>query len=460
MDKLNKTFEKFFNSIYLLLVISIFSILSWSYSNPSIILITNSILVFGIIKYKVNPMIIIMLGFSILASMNKFEAQEVFTLSNIVGLILIVIAIIALIYDFIKNREKVKPKNIVIYSFAAFLLTAVIAMIKAPDVIYSLSYFAQYTGVFLIMCYVFCTTKYTKENINYLVQILIFVSFIIMAEMTICYFRLYDPTDPFAIIERKGLQLGWAIGNTYSAILAMSLLATGYYYINNSSFKIKLFSVGIIFAQFLAIAICLSRGAILGLALAAPVMVILIFYFSNNKKKELLYLISLLSLVLILFGLLYNIEVFKNLIDNVLLDDYTNDNGRWPIYDLAIIKFKDSWFIGNGMHSSHYYLLEDINKLNYHYHNYILQAMADQGILGLITFLSFVATTIYCCFKKDSFKLIGIAMTFYMLGHGFVDATFNAPRIMLIYMTCIGFIIKEVEVKNNEENIASSSLLQ
>lgn len=431
--------NKFVNTIYFPILIAIFNVISWKIDSFILLTFINLLAVGLMFIFNGNKLNIIMIMFSYLSG-NRYENMDFKSVSSILSYICIISTVIICIVYIIKDWKKIKFKNIIIITFSLYLLSGVISLINSPSILISLMRVGILLGSLLAMIYIYSVVDYTKENKDYIMKILIIISFAIISQMTLVYFELYNPEDPFYIIRRKGLKLGWAIGNRYSSILSLSLISTFYFYITREDVKRKLLSCMIMIIQALAILICLSRGAILGMGVAAIPLAISIFIYSKNKKIELISILGVIALTTITIVLLNNITIFEEMFETLLNLDYSDDRGRDPLTELALNQFKLNWFIGNGIGTSKYYITEVLNSTLVHYHNFILQILAEQGIVGITTFGLFGVAIIKTCFKKDACCAIVFCMLMYMMAHGLVDTTFHSPTIIPIFIMIVGFL--------------------
>ncbi len=439
--KISNFLNLFFNSLYLPLFISVATIITWNFNLLWLIIIINSIFIIGVVKFDSNRLIGILIVFSIMTGFKK-DLYDSKSMMSIISYVTLSISVIYLFFDFFKQRKVIYFKNIVVYSFGAFIISTLISLINTPVLGISLFDIMLFVLMFIIMLYIFSTTTYTQENKEYLVHLMIFISFIIIGQMILKYYEIFDPNDPFLVIKRKSLILHWAIGNRYSSLLSISLLSSFYFYINNENIKKKIMYGIVITIIALAILICLSRGAILGLGCASILLFPSIIYYSRNKFKSVIHLMILFSLSSVIVLLLYNSSgVFKELFQVLLKTDYTDGNGRAPLIDLAWNQFKDNIFIGNGFNTSEYYINTVLNSNLKNYHNFILQLLAEQGILGLLTFSLFLISIGITCFKKDVLMTLFLCITIYMAAHGMVDTTFHAVILLIVYIPFLGFIL-------------------
>lgn len=426
--------KQFLNSIYLPIFISILTILSWKIDLLFLVGLISSITLLLTIILKTNTLNILIIIFSFFSGA-KHENTNFFSLLAILTYIIGLIAIILLIREMIAN--KIKIKNILLYALFAWLASMVISLINTVSYTLTFSSILTLSGMIFIFIYMINRTKYTEENKKHIAKIMICISFIIISQMILRYFELYNPEDPFYIIKRKGLDLGWTISNRYACYLVFSVITTMYLYI--TSIKTKLVYGLIVIIQLLAILITLARGAYLGIAFFSIPLVFIVFYYSKNKKREIIYLTIFASVGIGALLVLTQLEVFEQFLEHFINIDYSNTSGREPLYEVGQNVFKENWLIGAGAGTSRYFISTVLGRTELNYHNIFLQALADQGIIGLITFVSVIVTSLIISFKKDLYKSLMICIILYLIGHGLVDTTFYSYSILPFFILLIGF---------------------
>lgn len=128
------------------------------------------------------------------------------------------------------------------------------------------------------------------------------------------------------------------------------------------------------------------------------------------------------------------IEMLKEYFKDI---QFFEDNGREELFVIGWDLFKQYPIFGAGSYSGGYYL-KDSNLGTYH--NYIIQAIATTGIVGLISLGYFVYTMIKTSIKKDCFNILYLISIMYILIHGIVDNSFYNPIIMIFLAITMPFL--------------------
>ncbi len=429
----------FINSIYLPIFLGVLTVISWKLDIFFLSAFFASISLLLTILLKANVMNLLMIMFVFFAGA-KHDDTNFFSFIAIITYIVLLITIILLVRDLIIN--KIKYKNIFLYALFAWLASMLITLVSTVSVGLTLSSIGAVTGCIFLFIYISSRAEYTEDNIKYVCKIMIIITFVLFTQIIFRYFEKYDPNNPFEIIRWKGLELGWAISNRYVCYIVFAFITTMYMYIKST--KTKILYGFVIISQLLVILFTLARGAYLGIACFAIPLVIIVFLYTDSKKRELIYLGSFILVGIISLLVLSQLPVFEQLLDYFVNIDYSNNSNRDPLYEVGINVFKDNWFIGAGAGTSRFFI-ELINRTEKNYHNIFLQALADQGIVGLLTFLSVIITSIVMCFKKDLFKSLMLCMIIYLTAHGIVDTTFYSYALLPYFIVLIALALSDTK---------------
>lgn len=211
-------------------------------------------------------------------------------------------------------------------------------------------------------------------------------------------------------------------------------------------FSSKLYKIALILS-ILSIVLTFSRGTYLAFLFSISLYTL----FSLNKSYFTYLIFSLLSVVIVLIALYFNVDEFKYAIDLKLLDSTQGDNPRiekWKFY-LEYIYLSDVLRIlfGFGL----------IDLFTWHHgttmHNSYIQVLASIGILGVSILFLFLFFSLIVFFKKYIPKYTSIQLAF--LGSTlssifFVDMLYGIAFWIGIIMPF--YSQKLLEGKNNHVN--------
>ncbi len=365
--------------------------------------------------------------------------------SLLINLITIFFILLVIIFrekkSFIDIYYKYKIQIILIFLFAF------INIIISETQFYSSKKFILYLRFFLFtICYIYLLSQLSDDKIKIIIKFyLIVVLFVIVDSLVQLvfgkdffghdYFFAYNRiTGPFG----DEMIVGFFVLNF--GILTLSL-ASYFKLINH-----KLISL-IIVCLLIFILLTGERTSFL-----TGLYFLFILFFLSNKKKYVFYS----SAISIIFSLLliYNFEFLKNKypvyeilqnsIDvkkNVLVSNYepninkTDINKFIPVhkwqghFERSIEIFKKNIVFGSGFRSyrivcfeyqKKYFKSENISKCSTHPHNFHLEILSDNGILGYLIFLIFI---------------------FYLCKNFFIERYYNNFGISLLFCLILSFII-------------------
>ncbi len=445
---MNKYFEKiktFIDSKYFTIVMSAIIVFCHTFDLFNLSIILLSIVASLILITKANIMNVFMPVCLALIG-NEHNANPKSPMFYI-ALATLTAPVVLLIIDIIRNKLKIRNK--IFLSTALLILCAFISLINTPS--FSDSFNGIKTlGIFLASTIYFSSRIYDKKSaFNIFCYMFMWIGMVVFLQMQI--YLLKDASNMFKLIKDKQIMLGWGISNHYVGVLILSFIATFYLlYIS----KKWLYIIPMI-VNTVAIVLTMSRGGYLAFAVIVVMMFLAVLYYAKDKKQIIKYYIIAGVSGLVLLFIFYQVGLLDKFMDLIFSREINNDvfamNGRTPVYNTAIRRFKNHILIGNGLFSSHYYMALDINAKLYFYHNYILQTMSDLGILGLIAFGYFIFTIVKPLFKKNIASTALLMMIVYYLVHGLLDTTFYLAFLMIILSFIVVFSVVEDKVDIEKE---------
>lgn len=381
---------------------------------------------------------ILMGSFFIFPLFSKTSYQLIPWLLNLFGLIYLIITIKEkkLFLDFYTK--------ILILSFALFLLVPLISIIAYHDEIRHLDRPSRA----LLLLPILAIFSRVKINTYLVINILLLAGFIIGIGAIIEKFYL-GWADPFMKYNRI------IAGNVAMGIAVLILCVTVYDYRIKNLRRLMVSSVSFLFA-FTASLLCMNRGALVGFALAAIVLVILNRDLLTKKN-----LIFLFFAGLILAGSAYKVAESRwDLVNNEIKICIENNRCntsiglRLQFYKSAIIGMKEKPLLGWGVSGVHT-MREEHAKQGYitkyaaqfaHAHNMFLQEGSVYGFPGLIVLLSvfFVPIIIYKKRLKETnntfsqlFGIMGITFIVAIMGFCLTDVLMYHRIGNMYYFTTV-----------------------
>ncbi len=368
-----------------------------------------------IIESKIGFFLSILMGsFFIFPLFYKLSYQLIPWLLNLFGLIYL---------GFNIKEKKMKLDlctKILILSFLSYLVMPLISILVYHG---KISYLDRPSRAFLLLPILAIFTR-VKINTNLFINILLLAGLIIGIGAVVEKFYL-SWTDPFMKYNRI------IAGNVAMGIAMLILCVTAYDYRTKNIPHLIISSFAFLFA-FTASLLCMNRGALVGFALGAIVLVIL------NRD-----LLTKKSIIFLFFaGLILGISAYKvaesrwNLVNNEIITCIeknqceTSIGLRLQFYKSAILGMKEKPLLGWGVrgvhdmrkqHANQGYITEYASTFA-HEHNMFLQEGSVYGIPGLLSLLSVFIVPIIIYRKRLKETTNSISKLFGMMGITFIVA--------------------------------------
>lgn len=352
------------------------------------------------------------------------------------------VMMVIFVMTLLKIKTKLIPQFLI---YMIFLLNSIISSFMSPVVMES-SKFLLRQAFFLVLIIIIMNYKMTLKSINKLLK-LWFVFSLVPAIIAI-----------FQVVTSNGIKIIEDVGNSnltrgfgltshpnFLAYYLMMLLII---------FSILIFEKKISFnpilfllfsaIQFIALLLTFSRGALIGL------MIGLGLYFFIKKPKQLIYIPLIIFVVLMVPGVSARfIELFD--IETLLGDS----SFAWRLANWAkIINIIDGKTIifGNGFKSIVYYV-------NYAPHNEYIGFLFESGILGTLTFYTFIMSLFFIfkkAYKKNdvhgSYYLVGMILIVVSLIMSLTDNYFTVPSSIFYFWYFIGLLLNMIHQQNEVTN--------
>lgn len=210
----------------------------------------------------------------------------------------------------------------------------------------------------------------------YFGKILMWLGFIVLAEVVVWYIRADIPPAEWGSHARN---YGWGIENNAATILSLTapmcfFLATRYR--NGGIYAV----LGLL--QYVGIVLTFSRGGILMAVFTGPVSAVFALVKAVDKKRMGITYAVTAAAVAVCLGVLHD---SLGAAMGSLLGQGFGSNGRAPLYDEAIALFREHPFLGVGLGYSGPNF--DINTMQFYwFHCTFLQIIANMGIVGLVVY--------------------------------------------------------------------------
>ncbi|WP_196600953.1 O-antigen ligase family protein [Pectinatus frisingensis] len=237
-------------------------------------------------------------------------------------------------------------------------------------------------------------------------------------------------------------------------LFAISLTFTIYYWQKSKS-KFIMFLI-FFCCSFIAILFNGTRGVWLGAMVLF--IIILLWMVSNRKKMCLIGGIFLLLTSMIYFSVPY----IHNRTDSIINSKNSSNHERFLIYNSALNITKDYPILGIGTdnfkdaYQKHYISSKAKEPKLEHAHNIYLESLAENGIIGFLSFIVMLGYFMYICWKmwkydrQNVFALLTVEIIMVVLLHGMTEYVFAHIIINNVFWLLLGVSLKLAMVNNNQ----------
>lgn len=228
-------------------------------------------------------------------------------------------------------------------------------------------------------------------------------------------------------------------------LFTISMILTIHYWRKNN-YKFMVFLITFSFS-FIAILFNGTRGVWLGAAVAFAMV---LWQMINNKKMILGAGIVFLAVISVLY---LSVPHVHNRIDSIVNSKNQSNHERFLIYNSALHIIKDYPILGIGTdnfkdaYQKHYISPQAKEPNIEHAHDLYLESFAENGIIGLCSFMTILGYIFYIVWeiwhnKKNVFALITAGLLMTVLLHGLTEYVFAHIIITNIFWILVGISLK------------------
>lgn len=451
LNKYENAVKTFFESKYFLGLISILTIINfsfnigmWTYIEVGIIL---SLMMLFKSRFNYLPSIVIFILGGGLSKVPNFKS-----FSFVLACVVVVILIATLFYFIYCKRKEVlciTISNSFIITTILLAISMLLSMITSVKPLTTLAATGGFLVNLIVMYFVLLTVKITDEAKEELANSFVAIFYVIFIMVVIHFFKLlpnHALKDLF--FDKKLFHLGWDYSNHYCAMMNISFIFVCYILITKwyeLTWYQKLYFIFPLIGTILVSILLSSRGSLLGLIGSIGAAFILIIIKNRKNKKFVITMCSIAIVGVCILATLYFTGVF-DLFGDKRSDGDNHLNGRQELWPVAWRHFKENWLLGTGYGTQRIFILSETPQIVYNYHNYFFQ-ISTAGIIGIICFLVYLVNIGWHCIKRIDWYLItfvSILATFMI--SGFVDTLFFSNKMMPLFSICLCYM----DLKPNE----------
>jgi len=389
-------------------------------------------------------------------------ASQTFYISVINTLALVFIPII-----FKKFQLKTVIKNPLMLMFLGYVIFAFLSMIKAINVVESLVRISHIlTFFFSLFIIVFIASK-KLLNINFVLSLIVLSLSVDIFFSLAAYFPFVLNDIPFQYKDNTILVGFYGNRNILATILAFKIPLVIIFAQRFKNNYLYLFSFFLITIAFFNITLLSSRATYLAIILSV-LFVVSFEIFRYFKQQNRPFVVNKYFLFLYFIPLIIALSISNNAIDQldegnvvnristITSDNDSSKNTRLRYYSQSIDHIIKNPLLGGGIGNwkiiSIKYDSKNIKNyiIPYNAHNDILEATAETGIIGGLSFLSFFIIILYYLFKmlkkhlsEDKSIFVFLILTLPFVSY-FIDLNLNFPSsrpsnqvLLLLYIGII-----------------------
>lgn len=239
-------------------------------------------------------------------------------------------------------------------------------------------------GLLLPLIYLFLSASIEQNAgeklMKYVAMLMYTLAIMAIIQTCVFFIRLGSLSLIKEAVKFKLIELGWGGANEIAPVVGMAIPIAGYYSLK----KGKWAWAHLLFAS-LAYAwayICTCRGVILFGSVALLAVIIYGFKKTQNRLQMSIVFGAMVAVAAIMIGVFYRQvhDVFEEVINRGM-----SDNGRYPLYTLAVDRFKLAPIFGVGLdYDMGGFDPSGNSTVPYYYHSTPFQALCCLGLVGLI----------------------------------------------------------------------------
>ncbi len=418
-------------------------------------------------------MFFVLVGLSVLVPLLTFKSllYPFVTGKTFLFRILIEAAFPLYVY-FLSKEKKLRPslKDYLNFSLLVFLFLSLISTVFGLNAGKSMWGNFERMGGFFTLIHYFALYFYllliVRQNQKYFdlfFKFLVFVSFAVSLNAISSKFG--GPSLVFDLWLEGG-RVSSTLGNPiYLGSFLILPMALGLVYMERATnFKIKLLYAVSVFFMLWAIFLSATRGALLGVFVGLVVGIFIFLFFGKKNLAKRIILPGAIIFLLAIASLFF----FKNnlpetfVLRRALEFNDQNTQSRLLQWKLVLHGFKEHFLLGTGP--------ENYNILaNKHYepkqysldkswfdkpHNYFLEILATQGILGIISYLAVMVLAFWSLFQAFKSQYLSL-FSFAVLVSGFV--AYQAQNFFVFETICASIVFYAYLAFMHSQNFESGN---
>lgn len=350
------------------------------------------------------------------------------------------IALLVLMYLIIAKKHVFTYDGVVVFLSLIYIVAHFVSIsINQSSLIKGI--LSLYTFSFLFLIYLLAINIYKNEMKPYsIIFILIIFSSILSCQLIYKFIFNFDMSK----INKDMIELSWGGSNYLAAFIVPFIPISFGFAIDARVLLQRLIWVLCCLFMLVSLILTMSKGA----ALSLIIVLMLIIPIFLSFKMKLVYFITMVTSIIFLIYFIPVVVPREFLELNKSLIEYrisNPDNVRSEIIKYAWEDFLDNPLVGIGPFKTQAYP----ERYQVMPHNFVLQVMAELGLLGSIPFFLIIIVFVFRSYENA--KLSGTASNYGVFAglivtllHGMTELTFQGIQYMVIY----GLFMAAVSLEN------------
>lgn len=324
-----------------------------------------------------------------------------------------------------------KPNKYIFLVYSIFILTSILSIVFARNKIESLVVISQYITVYFCFIIIINLSNLINGYQNFIYKALYIL---LVVELIFIISPIFIDIESNNLIMRSNRYIGLMSNINITAFSILYKIPVLFYFIENTSKFLKyIFHLFILFLTLFSVSVLGSRASLIAILCLFTFRFLTIVFSKDYRSLKFFsgYILTILISIILNFQATTKSNVVDrfNTIENINNDSSINQ--RLKYYGLSMKIFKENPLTGIGVGNWKY---ESINKNKFNTtgyivpffaHNDFLQILNENGLLGLLSYISIFIIILLFSLKKIHLKNYVYIAAFF--GIYFIDAMLNFP---------------------------------
>lgn len=436
--KLANFLNKFYSSDLYIITLFIIAIINWKFKLIWLVVITYSIFIFLIYFFKLTKLKLLPIAISLIIAIRYDLINNYFLPLLIVASILSIVFII----NFIRKRPKIN--NGIFLGMLFILFSMIFSLVNTPvltDSMKAIGLWSFYTILYLYLLNLDDIIENKKTARFYLAKVFVYLSLAVFIEVVIYYLEYGLGENIIRFYGSNDVHFGWANTTTVATLYLLIMPILLYYYTLDQKKYYLLLIVGLNLA---ILHLMLSRGAYLAMIiLGLPLLLKIV----SDVKHKTNFIITLIYLTIIALLIILLVAIPTGYIKEFF--DFLSSKGL-SIEDIELMSrigfrvFQRYPLLGAGANSANYYISIAID--NRFYDNFVIETLANMGLVGLISFGYYLYQIVRYCIKKNKYNSYVLIVVIAIIIQGLMETTFYNPLVMIILVFIFPLLETEKDI--------------